>query len=214
VQSLKFACNFQGSRLHAADTVRSERTARKGLQVGASTAKQQALTSRPATEQDTAFLCAVYRSVREPELLAMGWPEAQIEAFCEMQHRLRTAGYGQYLPPVETFLLLWQNTPVGMLAVCRDPERWVLVSIELLPAARSKGIGTETIARLQQEARAAGVGLRLQASSGSPALRLYERCGFACVASDGAVQRMEWPHGKSRISRKPGKNDESPKTVD
>lgn len=182
--------------------------------MGASTAKQQALTSRPATEQDAGFLCAVYRSVREPELLAMGWPEAQIETFCEMQHRFRTAGYEQYLPPVESTLLLWEDTPVGMLAVSRAPERWVLVAIEILPSARSKGIGTEVIARLQQEAKAAGVGLQLQTRTNSPALRLYERCGFACVASDGAVQRMEWPHGKTRASRRPGKNGENPKTVD
>lgn len=173
-------------------------------------AKQQpALALRPATEQDAAFLNAVYRSVREPELQAIGWPDAQIDAFCAMQHRFRTAGYGQYLPPVETRLVLCDEQPVGMLAVCRNAERWVLVNIELLPAARGKGIGTEVITRLQQEAQTAGIGLRLQTSSTSPALRLYERCGFACVASEGAVQRMEWPHGKPRASRKSGKNGES-----
>lgn len=163
---------------------------------------QQAIALRPATEQDASFLNTVYRSVREPELLAMGWPDAQIEAFCEMQHRFRTAGYGQYLPPVESAVVLRDGTPVGMLAVCRNPERWVLVSIELLPAARGQGLGAELIARLQQDARTAGVGLRLQATSGSPVVRLYERCGFASVANNGVVQQMEWPHGKPRAARK------------
>lgn len=163
---------------------------------------QQAIALRPAMEQDAAFLNTVYRSVREPELLAMGWPDAQIEAFCGMQHRFRTEGYGQYLPPVESDVVLWEGTPVGMLAVCRNPERWVLVNIELLPAARSKGIGAALITRLQREAAAAGVGLRLQAASGNPVVRLYERCGFARVADDGMVQQMEWPHGKPRAPRK------------
>lgn len=162
-------------------------------------AKQQpALALRPATEQDAAFLNAVYRSVREPELQAIGWPDAQIDAFCAMQHRFRTAGYGQYLPPVETRLVLCDDQPVGMLAICRNAERWVLVNIELLPAARGQGIGAELITRLQQEAQAAGVGLRLQAASASPVVHLYERCGFASVADDGMVRQMEWPHGKPR----------------
>lgn len=163
---------------------------------------QQVIALRPAVEQDAAFLNSVYRTVREPELLDMGWPDAQIEAFCDMQHRLRTAGYGQYLPPVESNVVLWEGTPVGMLAVCRNPERWILANIELLPAARGKGIGTELVARLQQEASAAGTGLRLQAASGNPVVRLCERCGFGRVADDGMVQQMEWPHGKSRSPRK------------
>lgn len=163
---------------------------------------QQAIALRPVTEQDASFLNTVYRSVREPELIAMGWPDAQIQAFCEMQHRLRMAGYGQYLPPVESAVVLWDDNPVGMLAVCRNPERWVLVSIELLPAARGQGLGAELIARLQQDATAAGVGLRLQATSGSPVVRLYERCGFASVTNNGVVQQMEWPHGKPRAARK------------
>lgn len=175
---------------------------------------QHAIALRPAREHDAAFLNTVYRSVREPELLAMGWPDAQIEAFCEMQHRFRTAGYGQYLPPVESEVVLWEGTPVGMLAVCRNPERWVLVNIELLPSARGKGIGAELIARLQRGAAAAGVGLRLQAASGNPVVRLYARCGFARVADDGMVQQMEWPDEKRRGPRKTLKNGANERTVD
>lgn len=217
MQSLKFACNFKFSRPYAAKQRLPRWAARKVWQVGASTAKQQqALALRPATEQDAAFLFALYRSVREPELQAIGWPDAQVDAFCEMQHRFRTAGYGQYLPPVETTLVLWQGNPAGMLAVCRSAERWVLVNIELLPAARGKGIGSELIARLQQDAVSAGVGLRLQAASASPAVRLYERCGFESVTDDGMVRHMEWPHGKPRRAspRKPGSRGTDKQTVD
>lgn len=170
---------------------------------------------RPATEQDTAFLSGVYRSVREPELQAMGWMDTQIGAFCDMQHRFRTAGYAQYLPPVDSHLVLKDATPVGLLAVCRSPERWVLVNIELLPVARGQGVGARLIAQLQQEAAAAGVGLQLQAASSSPVVRLYERCGFSSVADDGMVRRMVWPQGKTRAStKKPGRRDANEQTVD
>jgi ribosomal protein S18 acetylase RimI-like enzyme len=170
---------------------------------------------RPATEQDAPFLNAVYRSVREPELLAMAWPDAQIQAFCEMQHRFRAAGYEQYLPPVECRVVLQAGEPVGMLAVCRNPERWALVSIELLPAVRGQGVGTELVTQLQREAAAAGVGLRLQATSSSPAVHLYERCGFANVTDDGMVCQMEWPHGKPRpAARKPRRGDATAPAAD
>ena len=201
---------------HRPPTKPANAAARKVWQVGASAAAQHqhALALRPATQTDAAFLSTVYRSVREPELQAMGWPEAQIDDFCNLQHRLRTAGYEQYLPPVESAVVLREGSPVGLLAVCRNPERWVLVSVELLPAARGKGIGTQLLARLQREAAAAGVGLGLQAASGSPVLRLCERCGFASVANDGMVQRMEWPHEKPRGARKPAKSGADDKTVD
>ncbi|WP_110960468.1 GNAT family N-acetyltransferase [Acidovorax sp. ST3] len=166
------------------------------------TQQQQVLALRPATELDEAFLCTVYRSVREPELLAIGWPEAQIAAFCNMQHRFRTAGYRDYKPPVECTIVLWEDTEVGMLAVCRDTERWLLVNIEILPHARGKGVGTAVIARLQREAEAEGVGLQLHTNCNSPVLRLYERCGFTCVASEGDVQRMEWSYGSPYASHK------------
>ena len=113
-------------------------------------------------------------------------------------------------------LVLWEGNPAGMLAVCRSAERWVLVNIELLPAARGKGIGSELIARLQQDAVSAGVGLRLQAASASPVVRLYERCGFESVTDDGMVRQMEWPHGKPRRAspRKPGNRGTDKQTVD
>lgn len=169
--------------------------------------QQQVLALRPATEQDAAFLSAVYRSVREPELLAVGWPSAQIEAFCEMQHRFRIAGYMQYVPLVEPHVVLWDNNPVGMLAVCRGARRWVLVNIELLASARGKGIGSELISLLQQEAKTAGVGLQLHAANTSPVVRLYERCGFTTVADDGMARQMEWPANQSVLSQRTGEQD-------
>src|SRR5215217_4167092 len=93
VQSLKFAGNLRFLAALAADKP-ANAAARKVWQVGASAAAkhQHALALRPATQTDAAFLGTVYRSVREPELQAMGWPEAQIEDFCNLQHHLRTAG--------------------------------------------------------------------------------------------------------------------------
>lgn len=167
--------------------------------MGASLQEQgQKIALRPATEADTEFLNTLYRSVREPELLAMDWTEAQIQDFCAIQYRSRTAGYGQYLPPVESSVVLLGHEPVGRLDVSRNPGDWMLANIELMPGARGQGLGTRLLTGLQGDARQAGAKLRLRVATDSPALRLCLRCGFGRAADDGSVQQMEWPPARRR----------------
>ena len=149
---------------------------------------------RPATPADAGFLALLYQSVRAPQLQQMGWSGPQIEAFCAMQLRLRDAGHAQYTPRPATSVITQRGVPVGRIDVAHSHPDWMLVNIELLPASRGQGIGSEVLQGLQQQAAAAGAGVALHVDRGNPAQRLYERCGFASVAAsvDNLQQYMRW----------------------
>jgi ribosomal protein S18 acetylase RimI-like enzyme len=151
---------------------------------------------RPAAPGDDAFLRALYRSTREPEIAAWGWPEPQVAAFCEMQFRAQSAGYRQSYPEAEYLVISAANDgPIGRLTRAQRADSLALVDIALLPAFRGRGAGTWAIRRLQQEAAARAVPLVLHVDKASPAFALYRRLGFAVVSEDGMRYGMRWAAG-------------------
>lgn len=53
-----------------------------------------------------------------------------------------------------------------------------------MPEAQGRGIGAALVRGLQAEARVAGMPLKLKVLKTNPALRLYQRLGFAIVGED------------------------------
>ena len=63
------------------------------------------------------------------------------------------------------------------------------LSIALVPAARSRGVGTALLERLLAEVPRCS----LSVDDRNPAVRLYERCGFEVVSHDGHSLTMLRP---------------------
>jgi GNAT superfamily N-acetyltransferase len=82
--------------------------------------------------------------------------------------------------------------PVGRVSIDRAAHPWYLVDLAVLPDARRRGIASELLARLQAEARSAGVPIELHVGEDSPALRLYLRNDFVVTAGEGPDLRMRW----------------------
>ena len=147
---------------------------------------------QPVTVADTPFLRELYREVRRPDLALMGWPEAQVQAFCSMQFDFRVASHGQYQPTLTTSVVRVADAAVGRLDVVHGPRQWRLVNVELLTAWRGRGLGRQLIEGLQQHAVQAGVPVVLKVEVGSRAAALYRRCRFESVQSDGFLEQMVW----------------------
>jgi|SRR5580658_5951795 GNAT superfamily N-acetyltransferase len=150
-----------------------------------------AVTLRPAQDEDQPFLFALYANVRGPEVDAWGWPAAQREAFLRMQFEGQRRSYRAAYPDALDQIVCWSGTPVGRVLVNAAPDGNRLVDIALLAEFRNRCIGTQII----QEAIAAcernGCVLRLQVLRGNPALRLYLRIGFRETSSDAMYIQME-----------------------
>src|SRR5215471_20034818 len=91
------------------------------------------------------------------------------------------------------FLLMLRDTvPVGRLSATRWQDEIRMVDIALLPPSRNAGIGTAILRDFLAEAAAAHQPVRIHVEQCNPALRLYERLGFAPIEDKGVYLFMEW----------------------
>lgn len=147
---------------------------------------------RAATPEDDAFLFALYASTRAEELDAWGLAGPQREAFLRMQYLAQQQHYRAQLARADHRIILLGGAPAGRLLVDRRPDELRLADIALLPEHRGKGLGAQLVRALLQEAKAAGVPVRLHALQGGRAAALYARLGFAARSADGPYVLMEW----------------------
>lgn len=146
---------------------------------------------RPYRADDQEFLFKLYASTRQQEIAAFGWPEAQQQAFLRMQFTTQQRWYASAYPEAEHQIIEREGVAVGRLLVLRQAGSVLLVDIALLPDSRGLGIGTELIGRLVRECRAEKLPLRLQVLKANPAMKLYERLGFAKTGEDQVYVQME-----------------------
>jgi ribosomal protein S18 acetylase RimI-like enzyme len=81
---------------------------------------------------------------------------------------------------------------IGRLDVAGSPDEIRLIDIALLPEYRYAGFGTRLIQALLHEAALTFKPVRIHGESFNPALRLYQRLGFAKIAARSPHWFMEW----------------------
>jgi GNAT superfamily N-acetyltransferase len=146
------------------------------------------LSCRPQTEDDGPFIERLYRSTREEEMEAAGWPEAFRGTFAAQQNFAQNLQFEHNHPGAERLVVLREGAPVGRLYLGEKGAAIWLIDISLLPEARGRGLGAALIGSLQGQGRPVG----LSVFATNPARRLYERLGFAATDDSGAYVRMEW----------------------
>ena len=152
----------------------------------------RAVSLRPATSEDEAFLRQLFATTRADELSVMACDENQKEAFIAMQFNVQKQQYAMSYPAAQHSLILSNDVPIGRLLLDRGKLEFTLVDIALLPVHRGDGIGTGLIRDIVQEAAAAGKPVRLHVLTSSAAKRLYERLGFLRVGGDAVYLEMKW----------------------
>lgn len=137
---------------------------------------------RPATAADRECLLSVYASTRADELAQVPWDAATREAFVRQQFAAQEAHYTAHHPQSQVQLIVDESdTPprgIGRLWTDRRAGALHVLDISLLAAARGRGVGTQCLLALRDEAHARGVPLTIYVEIHNPARRLYERLGF------------------------------------
>ena len=151
------------------------------------------LTFRPIQPDDTAFLREVYASTRTEELALVNWSDAEKSAFLQMQFNAQHQHYQQQFPTADFLVVLLDAHPIGRLYLARLPDEFRIIDIALLPPHRRAGLGTRLIQNILSEASVAGKPVRLHVERFNPALRLYQRLGFAVVEAGPIHLLMEKP---------------------
>jgi len=151
-----------------------------------------AITLRPVSDDDRAFLVEVYASTRDEELSMVQWPEGQREAFVGMQFDAQDAEYHRGNPEGSFDVIEVGGRRAGRLYVDRRPGDVRIVDIALLPEFRGAGVGGRLIATLMDEASSAGCKLSAHVEVHNRAVDLYTRLGFVVAAEGQVYNRMEW----------------------
>ncbi len=150
-----------------------------------------AVTLRPATPEDEAFLFEVYAGTRREELAQTPWDEAQKKAFLTFQFNAQHQHYRSEFATADFHVILDDDTPVGRLYVDRRADEIRILDIALLPEHRGRGIGSALLGALLAEAEAAGMPVRIFVEQ-PRAQRLFERLGFEQAEDRGVAVLMAW----------------------
>lgn len=156
--------------------------------------RQQGFAWRAAEQTDLAFLRTLYETLRADELASLDWPEATRRAFLDSQFAFQHHHFTTHFERAEFLVLQHDGDAVGRLYLLREPPRWLIVDIGLLPAWQGRGIGTTLLRQLQQDAQDAQTqGLALHVRLDNPrAQALYARLGFRDESVEGMHKLMHW----------------------
>ncbi|WP_229458996.1 GNAT family N-acetyltransferase [Massilia glaciei] len=151
------------------------------------------LTLRSVQTDDQPFLDALYRSTRD-DLLGSHVDPALVATLIAMQQMVHENGQRKAYPQARRELILRDGEALGRIVTDSDPLRGMrVVDIALLPRARGRGHGGAILRRLQREAAALQVPLRLSVAKGNAgARRLYLALGFEVEEAGDAADQMVW----------------------
>ncbi len=150
------------------------------------------LELRPVVAADEPFLRRLYASTRAEEMALVVWSEVEKRAFCDMQFDLQDRHYRAHHPEASFDLVLVDGKPAGRVTVDRSGRRLHVVDIAVLPEFRDRGIASELLGQLLEEARAARVPVVLEVEVQNRALRLYQRLGFMVTNTVGIHHELTW----------------------
>jgi ribosomal protein S18 acetylase RimI-like enzyme len=155
-------------------------------------ARNGAVTLRPATDADYAFMRQLYGESRAEEMQHFPLSEAQKAAFLDQQFAAQFEHYGIHYPTCERNIIERDGTPVGRLWIDEWRDQIRLVDIALTAASRGSGIGTTLLCEVLARGERARKPVTIHVEAYNPALRLYERLGFEKVDTNGVYFLMRW----------------------
>ncbi len=152
---------------------------------------------RPERPEDDEFLLGLYASTRAAEMQLTGWTSDQQRQFVRWQFDLQRQHYHRHYAGATFDVITLDDAPVGRMYVFRQPHELRLMEITIDPPRRGRGIGTRVVRNLLAEAAQTDAKITLHVEPDNPALRLYQRLGFAVVEQRGINLLLEWRNAPS-----------------
>jgi len=137
---------------------------------------------RQAREDDFIFLYNLKVTCLKDYVAATyGWDdEYQLQRFTS------------YFDPSAMQIIVVDDHDVGHLSVEDSGDELYIAGIYLLPAWQNQGLGTSVLMDILTAAAGNEIGVYLQVLRVNPAVRLYERLGFAIFEETDTHFKMRW----------------------
>jgi len=162
----------------------------------------EGIALRSETDSDVPFLQALYASTRAFELnLATDWSEAQKWAFILSQFAAQRLHYRRYHPDASFEVIERNGMPIGRLYLEVSETRLDVIDIALMPEWRGQRLGTALLRALIETAHTRKLGVGIFVEKYNPALRLYQRLGFAHIADAEVYLEMEWRSSQANVAQ-------------
>jgi GNAT superfamily N-acetyltransferase len=165
----------------AATALRCSRRAALGATRHGLAMNSPPITLRSADIEDLAFARQIYFET-------MRYITDQLPDFDAAQHAAR---FAERFLPQEVCIIVRGGKDIGWLQVQEANTEIFLKQIFLEPTAQGQGIGSRLLLDLADRARRANKPLRLGVVKLNPAVRLYQRHGFAITGEDAFKYYME-----------------------
>jgi ribosomal protein S18 acetylase RimI-like enzyme len=150
------------------------------------------LAFRTISKQDLPFLKKVYYSTRLEELESVGWNEAQLNSFLEMQFNCQHKAYTENYPGAELMIISQGSNDIGRLYVWKGKAEIRIIDIALLPEYRGQGIGSRIMTDILRDADNRHLPVTIHVERNNPALSLYARLGFEIAEDKGVYYFMKY----------------------
>lgn len=121
--------------------------------------------------------------------------ENQRESFLTMQFKAQQQDYEKRFPDRDHRVILLGDLPIGHIHLTTSDQEIRILDVALTPDHRNKGLGASLITDLLKQAAETHKCVRVYVERFNPALRLFERLGFASVADIGTHYLLESPDG-------------------
>ncbi len=153
---------------------------------------------RPATAQDRELLLRIYASTRARELALVPWDAAQKSLFLRRQFAFQDQHYRTQFPDAEYSIVVHNGEDAGRIFITRDESRIHVLEFTILPEHRGRGVATEIVRRLKEEARGKALPLTTYLDQLSDSQAWLEKRGFTRISDEGIHYLMRWtPSGQT-----------------
>lgn len=143
-------------------------------------------------DTDRDFLFDLYAETREWEFRLTRWSPEDKRDFLERQFTLREQGYRMQFPGAVFRILQLDGEDIGRLTVDRQDDCLRIIDLTIAAPWRGRGIGTDLLRSLINEAHGGKVPVRLSVERNNPAMALYTRHGFVVTGEMGTHLALEW----------------------
>lgn len=153
---------------------------------------EKQISLRRVAADDREFLLRVYAASREIELSVLPFDEAQKRTFCEHQLDAQTNYYEEKYPDATHDLIVVGDEPVGRAYIDRGDKLISILDLAVLTEHRKKGVGTQIVKSLMDEAGLSGKRVGVYVETFNPSQKFFRELGFELVESDEMNLYFEW----------------------
>jgi ribosomal protein S18 acetylase RimI-like enzyme len=129
------------------------------------------------------FIKELFFQYKTVELLAFNWPREVLVSLLEMQFKAQEDSYRKQFPNANGFIIEIENVPVGWLLLNKT-DTYHIVNIIIHNNFQGKGIGSQVIKELIEQANVENKKVTLKVDKNNPALKLYSSLGFKIICTE------------------------------